>query len=96
MRERLKRHAFDGFSFLAGLVFVVVGVLVAVDTDAGRDVRPEWIVAMLLVGLGLAGVLGSIDWSRSGGGDGGPDPLDALDGTEATTVEEPTTDHPER
>jgi hypothetical protein len=39
-------------------------VLVAVDAGASRDVDPRWILAVLLVGLGLAGVLGTLDWSR--------------------------------
>ena len=64
MRERLKSHPFDAFSLVTGLLFAVLGVLVAVDASANRDVDPRWIVAVLLVGLGLAGVLGSIDWSR--------------------------------
>lgn len=64
MRERMKSHRLDGFSLIAGLVFVAIGALVLVDAAADRDVDPRWIVAALLVGLGLAGVLGSLDWSR--------------------------------
>ena len=66
MRARMKSHAFDAFSLVAGLLFVAVGTLVAVDASASRDVDPRWILAVLLVGLGLAGVLGSLDWSRRG------------------------------
>jgi hypothetical protein len=65
-RTRMKSHALDAFSLVAGLLFVAVGALVAVDASASRDVDPRWIVAVLLVGLGLAGVLGSLDWSRRG------------------------------
>ena len=66
MRERMKSHRLDGFSLIAGLVFMGIGALVLVDAASDRDVDPRWIVAALLVGLGLAGVLGSIDWSRPG------------------------------
>jgi hypothetical protein len=65
-RARMKSHALDAFSLVAGLLFVAVGALVAVDASASRDVDPRWILAVLLVGLGLAGVLGSLDWSRRG------------------------------
>ncbi|MGH9049716.1 MAG: hypothetical protein ACRDY4_08310 [Acidimicrobiia bacterium] len=66
MRERRKSHALDSFSLIAGLVFVAIGALVLVDSAGDREVDPRWIVAVLLVGLGLAGVFGSIDWSRPG------------------------------
>jgi len=66
MRDRMKSHRLDGFSLIAGLVFLGIGALVLVDASADRDVDPRWVVAALLVGLGLAGVLGSFDWSRTG------------------------------
>jgi hypothetical protein len=64
MRARMKSHPLDAFSLVAGLLFVAVGALVTIDASASRDVDPRWILAVLLVGLGLAGVLGSLDWSR--------------------------------
>jgi len=65
MRERVKSHPLDGFSLLAGLVFVGIGVLVLVDSVTDRELDPRWIVAGLFAGLGLAAILGSLDWSRS-------------------------------
>jgi len=64
-RIRTKSHSLDAFSLVAGAVFAVLGVLVAVDIDASREIDPRVLLAVLLVGLGLAGVFGSLDWSRS-------------------------------
>jgi len=74
MRNRMQAHALDAFSLVAGAVFAVLGVLVAVDS--ATDLDPRWFIAVLLVGLGLAGVLGSLDWSRDAAttDDEGPDP----------------------
>jgi hypothetical protein len=64
MRDRVKSHPLDGFSLLAGLVFVGIGVLVLVDSVTDRELDPRWIIAGLFAGLGLAAILGSFDWSR--------------------------------
>lgn len=90
IRERMKTHALDGFSLVAGLLFVALGVLVAIDASPGRDVDPRWMVAVLLVGLGLAGVLGSLDWSRRAGDSGGGDqPESPVPPTPPSSEEEP-------
>ncbi|HEX6310173.1 MAG TPA: hypothetical protein VF152_00940 [Acidimicrobiia bacterium] len=73
MRERLKSHTLDAFSLVCGLLFVVLGTLVAVDASPSREVDPRWIVAVLLVGLGLAGILGSLDWPGRDPDDAGHD-----------------------
>jgi hypothetical protein len=56
-----ERHPLDVFSLLAGLVFLGIGVTFLVDeSTTGADADLGWIVAALLIGLGLAGALGSL------------------------------------
>jgi hypothetical protein len=60
----VRRHATDITSLVAGLVFVVIGVsyLVGVATDA----QMEWrlVLPLALIGLGLAGLAGTVNLAR--------------------------------
>lgn len=65
VRIRNERHTLDLFSLLAGILFVGLGFLFVADESSGLDVQPRWILASLLVGLGLAGIAGSLARTRS-------------------------------
>lgn len=60
----MKRHAFDPFSFLAGLFFVTVAVVAltgGISVDLSFDIA--WVLPALLIGAGVA-MLVSIAGSR--------------------------------
>lgn len=65
VRIRNERHALDLFSLLAGILFVGLGALFLADESSSIDVEPRWIIASLLVGLGLAGIAGSLAKTRT-------------------------------
>jgi hypothetical protein len=69
----MKRHDLDLVSLIAGAVFVVIAVTHLVG--AATDVRPDlgWMVPVLLVGLGVAGLAGALRGARTGDGDGRAD-----------------------
>ncbi len=57
----MRRHELDLVSLIGGLVFVVVGAaaLILPEIDLNLDlphVDPRWVVAVVLVGLGTAGL----------------------------------------
>ena len=58
---RRERHAFDLFSLIAGILFLGVGlVFVLEEASPDGSVDGGWVLAALLIGLGLAGALGSL------------------------------------
>jgi hypothetical protein len=65
VRIRNERHTLDLFSLLAGILFVGLGALFLADESSSIDVEPRWIIASLLVGLGLAGIAGSLAKTRT-------------------------------
>ena len=71
---RGERHAFDLFSLIAGILFLGVGlVFVLEEASPDGSVDAGWILAALLIGLGLAGALGSlVRPRRTGDGDAAP------------------------
>ena len=71
---RRERHAFDLFSLIAGLLFLGVGlVFVLEEATPDGSVDAGWVLAALLIGLGLAGALGSLVRPRRNGDAGEPD-----------------------
>ena len=71
---RRDRHAFDLFSLIAGIVFLGVGlVFVLEEASPDGSVDAGWVLAALLIGLGLAGALGSLVRPRRNG-DAAPAP----------------------
>jgi hypothetical protein len=74
-----ERHSFDPFSMLAGLLFLGLGIVFVVAESGDVSVQARWILAALLVGLGLAGALSSV--ARPRGGDAAAEPTreDAAD-----------------
>jgi hypothetical protein len=65
---RRERHAFDLFSLIAGILFLGVGlVFVLEEASSDGSVDAGWVLAALLIGLGLAGALGSLVRPRRNG-----------------------------
>lgn len=56
----MRRHPFDLLSFTAGILFT--GFALAYIVGAYADVRldPRYVLPLVLVGLGLAGLAGSV------------------------------------
>jgi hypothetical protein len=60
----MKRHPFRPTPFVLGIVFSVLAVLFALDAGGEVDLDLRWIPAVVLIGLGLATVLGGLARSR--------------------------------
>jgi hypothetical protein len=58
------RHRADLTSLLAGIVFLVIGVVYLVATHNGTRLDPGWVLALGLLGLGAAGLIGSLWTAR--------------------------------
>lgn len=56
----MRRHRADLTSLLAGLVFVAIGVVYLVATQNGLTPDPVWVLALGFIGLGAAGLIGSV------------------------------------
>ncbi len=56
----MKRHPTNIAAFVCGLLYVTLSVLFALDALDRTDLDLRWIPATVLIGLGLAGVLGSV------------------------------------
>lgn len=61
----MKRHPFRPTSFVLGVLFGVLAALFALDTAGDADLDLRWIPAVVLIGLGLATVLGGLARSRT-------------------------------
>ena len=59
----MRRHDLDLTSLVAGLVFVALAALYLVGELTDVHVSWRWVLPLLLIGLGVAGLAGSI---RSG------------------------------
>lgn len=60
----MPRHDFDATSFVAGIVFAVLGGLFLLESAAGVDVDLRWIAPVLLIGLGVAGLASALRSTR--------------------------------
>jgi hypothetical protein len=60
----VRRHDLDWTSLLAGLVITVVGVAYLVGAYTTVRVDSRWLLPLALVGIGLAGLAGSISAVR--------------------------------
>jgi hypothetical protein len=56
----VSRHEADFGALLAGLVFVAVGIAYLFDVRPDFDVDGRWILPLVLIGLGLAGLAGTL------------------------------------
>ena len=66
----MKRHDMDLVSLIAGAVFAVVALTHLVGAATGESVDLGWLVPVVLVGLGVAGLAGALRGSRSNGEEG--------------------------
>lgn len=66
----MKRHAFDATSFLSGLVLGAIALAYLVAEQTGWDVDGRWVLPVVLIGLGVAGIVGAVTGLRR------PDPVD--------------------
>jgi hypothetical protein len=55
----VRSHETDWTSLIAGLTFVAVGVSFLLGNVTGAHVDVRWVVALMLIGLGAAGLAGS-------------------------------------
>jgi hypothetical protein len=60
----MKRHPFRPTPFVFGVLFSVLAVLFALDATGDVDLDLRWIPAVVLIGVGLATVLGGFARSR--------------------------------
>lgn len=60
----MKRHAFDATSFLAGLVLGSIALAYLVAEQSGWDVDGRWVLPVVLIGLGVAGIVGAVGGLR--------------------------------
>ena len=72
----MRRHDLDLTSLICGIVFAVVAATHLVAASTGERVELVWLVPVLLVGLGVAGLAGAL---RSNGRTDDPAPVE--DGT---------------
>lgn len=56
----MKRHETDWTSLIAGLTFCVIAVAYLGGEITGRSLELRWVVPLLLIGLGAAGVAGTV------------------------------------
>ena len=52
----MRRHSLDVISLVAGVLFVTLAVMFALDRVGAVTLDVTWIPAIVLVGLGLAGI----------------------------------------
>ena len=60
----MRRHDLDLVSLITGAVFALVAVGHLIGAATGDSMDPLWLAPALLIGLGVAGLAGSL---RSGG-----------------------------
>ena len=56
----MRRHELDLTSLVTGLVFVAIAVAYLVGQYTNLDVSAGWVLPLGLIGLGLAGLTGSV------------------------------------
>jgi hypothetical protein len=58
------RHETDYFSLAAGLVFTVLGIVLALSAATEWTIDGRWITPVILIGLGAGGVAASLAATR--------------------------------
>jgi len=56
----MRRHELDPISLVTGLVFVAIAVAYLIGQYTNADVSAGWVLPLGLIGLGLAGLTGSL------------------------------------
>jgi hypothetical protein len=57
----MTRHPLDAVSLVAGLVFTAVAAAYLIAAHSAVDIDARWVLPLALIGLGLGGVVGSIN-----------------------------------
>ena len=52
----MRQHETDYFSLAAGLLFTVLGVLLAISAGTGWQLDGRWILPVALIALGVGGI----------------------------------------
>jgi hypothetical protein len=60
----VQQHETDYFSLAAGLVFTVLGIVLAVSAATDWSIDGRWITPVILIGLGAGGVAASMAATR--------------------------------
>jgi hypothetical protein len=61
----VKRHAADWTSFVAGLTFCGIAIAYLSSEVADRTLEVRWVVPIVLIGLGIAGLAGTLVRART-------------------------------
>lgn len=61
----MRRHELDWVYLISGAVFLLVAVSHLVGAAVDTDMDMGWLVAVLLVGIGVAGLAGALRSGRS-------------------------------
>ncbi|HEX2497988.1 MAG: hypothetical protein ACRDWG_13570 [Actinomycetes bacterium] len=79
----MNRHPADLIALIAGLIFVLIGsaYLMSGNLDFGTG-GTQWLLPLALIGLGIAGLAGSIAGARRSRDGNGEPVADAAPGTE--------------
>lgn len=56
MEVQVRRHALDGVSLVAGLVFLLIAVLGLTGIDWRLHVDVRWVLPVVLVAIGVVGL----------------------------------------
>ncbi|MBB6169989.1 uncharacterized membrane protein HdeD (DUF308 family) [Nocardiopsis mwathae] len=82
----MKRRRTDWGSLVAGLLFVGLGIAFVVSNRTDWEFDPLWVLPILAIGLGLAGVARALSRNsdRADGDSGGTPSGDARDGRAET------------
>ncbi len=60
----MRQHETDYFSLAAGVLFTVLGILLATSAATGWQIDGQWLFPMLLIALGGGGVAASLAGAR--------------------------------
>jgi cytochrome c oxidase subunit IV len=60
----MRRHRLDLFSLLAGLIFLLVAGAYLADAAGVLTVRARYLVPLVLIALGSAGLIGAVHGRR--------------------------------
>ena len=60
----MRRHDLDMVSLITGVVFAVVAATHLLSAASDNSLDPRWLIPVLLIGLGAAGLAGALRSSR--------------------------------
>lgn len=75
----MKRHEPDWTSLISGVTFCAIAVAYLAGEVTHRSLEVRWVVPMLLIGLGIAGLAGTLVRARRLSEAGATAPMDSED-----------------